>query len=139
MTAVVSYLHCGSDLCKAVWMHHLCCNHTNAHLGVWALEKVAAGQTRVSSFSSTSVPVCACCPQVLMVFWGPCPLAFCCKGVGRPRNTHGMAKMMQLELSPQPTLRRVVYTERLAPGSPQEAAAEARMELVSNLSPQAAL
>lgn len=47
--------------------------------------------------------------------------------------------MMQLELPPQPTLRGIVYTERLAPGSPQEAAAEARMELVSNLNPQAAL
>lgn len=61
------------------------------------------------------------------------------QGVGRPRNTLGMVKMMQLELPPQPTLRGVVYTERLAPGSPQEAAAEARMELVSNLNPQAAL
>lgn len=72
----------------------------------------------------------------------PCPLlqgAACSQGVGRPRNALGMAKMTQLELPPQPTLWRAVYTKRLAPGSPQEAAAEAKLELFSNLNHQAAL
>lgn len=68
-----------------------------------------------------------------------CPLlqgAACSQGVGRPRNSLGVAKMTQPELPPQPTLWRVVYTKRLAPGSPQEAAAEARLELFSNLNHQ---
>lgn len=72
----------------------------------------------------------------------PCPLlqgAACSQGVGRPRNALGMAKKTQLELLVQPTLWRVVYTKRFAPGSPQEAAAEARLELFSSLNHQATL